>query len=291
MSTRHAASDGASAADGSRTIPPMGIVGASRHLVAATMIVVLLSTLVDGPAAWLVGLFLLGAVILGTLQVLGDGVPATAGPGVPVESLISPAVTAVAIFGSIRLVPVGIALVPALAVGAWLFARVLATEARLLASPSGPSGADRTVVLAQALVVGFLAFTGMAALVPGGLAEPGRTVAAPTGPQLAALASVDALIGFLLGYRAASLRSSNLRDVAWFALTSAIVVAIAAVGLRAMEIPRLLGPALLVLVFFLWDAVHGTPPSRRRDARRIWETVLLLILGAAVIAWSVRLRG
>jgi len=74
-------------------------------------------------------------------------------------------------------------------------------------------------------------------------------------------------------------------------LTSAIVVAIAAVGLRAMEIPRLLGPALLVLVFFLWDAVHGTPPSRRRDARRIWETVLLLILGAVVIAWSVRLRG
>src|SRR3970282_2570862 len=103
---------------------------------------------------------------------LGDGVPATAGPGVPVESLVGPAVTAVAIFGSIRLVPVGIALVPALAVGAWLFARVLATEARLLASPSGPSGADRTVVLAQALVVGVLPVTREARLGPGGPSRP-----------------------------------------------------------------------------------------------------------------------
>jgi hypothetical protein len=58
-----------------------------------------------------------------------------------------------------------------------------------------------------------------------------------------------------------------------------------------MEIPRLLGPALLVVVFFLWDAVHGAPPSRRRDARRIWETVLLLAMGIAVVAWSLRVRG
>ncbi|HLA93186.1 MAG TPA: hypothetical protein VJO36_06610, partial [Actinomycetota bacterium] len=87
------------------------------------------------------------------------------------------------------------------------------------------------------------------------------------------------------------LRSSNVRDVAWFGLTSAIVVAIAAVALRAMEIPRLLGPALLVLVFFLWDAVHGTPPSKLRDPRRVWEIVLLVILGLLVVAWSARLRA
>ena len=178
--------------------------------------------------------------------------------GVPVESLVMPAVASFAVFGAIRLVPIGLLLVPALLVGAWIIARVLATEARILAAPTGASGADRTAILVWALVIGFLAFTGIAALIPGALPEPG-TVAGPppTGPELAGLAAADALVAFLLGYRAAALRSSNVRDVAWFGLTSAIVVAIAAVALRAMEIPRLLGPALLVLVFFLWDAVHG----------------------------------
>ncbi|MBF8290446.1 MAG: hypothetical protein HW391_1414, partial [Chloroflexi bacterium] len=88
-----------------------------------------------------------------------------------------------------------------------------------------------------------------------------------------------------------ALRSSNLRDVAWFALTSALVVAIAAVALRAMEIPRLLGPALLVVVLYLWDAIHTGVPTRRRDPRRIWEAALLAILGLVVVAWGLRLRG
>ena len=269
----------------------MGILGASRDLVATSMIVILLSRLVDGPAAWLVGICLLLAVVLGSLQILGDGVPSTAGPGVPVEALIAPGVTAIAIFGSIRLVPAGILLAPAILVGAWLLARVIGTEARLLASEKGISSADRTEVLAEALVIGFFAFTGMAALVPGVLPQVGADVAAPTGSQLVALAAADAFVAFLLGYRAAALRSSNLQDLVWFALTSATLVAISAAALRAMEIPRLLGPALLVLVFFLWDAAHGSRPSRRRDARWIWETVLLAILGVLVVAWSIRLRS
>ena len=89
----------------------------------------------------------------------------------------------------------------------------------------------------------------------------------------------DGLIALLLAYRVAALRSSNLRDVAWFGVTGAAVVAIAAVALRSIEIPRILGPALLVLVFFLWDAIHGGTPSRRRDPWRLWETVALAALG------------
>ena len=99
------------------------------------------------------------------------------------------------------------------------------------------------------------------------------------------------MVAFLLAYRVAALRTTSVRDVLWFAVTSAIVVAIAAVALRAMEIPRVLGPALLVLVFFLWDAVHGASTSRRRDRRRLWETALLAILGVLVVAWSVRLNA
>ena len=275
----------------SRTIDSMGTLGGSRDLVAASMIVVLLSRFVEGPAAWIVGVALLLAVLLGTLQLLGDGVPATAGPGVPIEALMAPGVTVIAIFGSIRLIPAGILLVPAILLGAWLLARVLRTEARLLASVTGPSSADRTAVVGQALVVGLFAFSGMAALVPAGFPDGGAVLEAPTGAQLAALATADAFVAFLLGYRAAALRSSNVRDVVWFALTSAALVAIAAAALRAMEIPRLLGPALLVLIFFLWNAAHGNAGQRRRDARWIWETVLLAVRGLVVVAWSVRLRS
>jgi hypothetical protein len=269
----------------------MGMVGATRELVAVTTVVVLVSTLVEGPAAAVVGLCLGLAVAFGTLQVLGDGIPETTHAGVPVESLIIPSTAAVAVLGSIRVVPPGPFLIPAIAIGAWLLVRVLGTEARLLARPTGPSGADRTAVIGEAMVVGFLAFVGLAALVPGGLPEPGVPPAPMDGGQLVILALADAAVAFLLGYRAAALRTQNLRDVAWTALTSGVVVAIAAAALRAMEIPRLLGPALLVLVFFLWDAVHDTPLSRRRDARRAWETALLIVMGIAVVAWSLHLRG
>ena len=278
-------------AEGRRTIGAMVTRGASRELVLAAAAVVLASRFVDGPVAWAVGACLAVAVALGSLQILGESDAPAAAAGIPVESLAVPAVASFAVLGATRLVPVGMLLAPALLIGAWLIARVLATEARILGASTGPSGADRTAILVWSLVIGFLGFTGIAALVPGGLPEPGAVAGPPpTGPELAALATADAIVAFLLGYRAAALRSSNVRDVAWFGLTSAIVIAIAAVALRAMEIPRLLGPALLVLVFFLWDAVHGATPARRRDPRQIWETVLLLILGIVVVAWSARLR-
>ena len=276
----------------SRTIASMGLTGAKRELVGATTAVVFASLLVDGPAAWLVAVCLLMAVAFATLQILADAIPSAASLGVPVESLIVPGITSLGLVGAIRLVPSGLLLIPALALGAWLLARVLGTEARLLASPSGPSSADRTAVVGQALVVGFLAFAGVAALVPGGIPGRGDSTVASTGPAgaaLALLATADAAIAFLLGYRAAALRTPMLRSVVWFALTSAIVVAIAAAALRAMEIPRLLGPALLVVVFFLWDAMHAAPLTRRRDARWIWEAVLLAVLAIAVVAWSLRL--
>ena len=50
-------------------------------------------------------------------------------------------------------------------------------------------------------------------------------------------------------------------------------------------------PALLTLVFFLWDAFQGAPPSRRRDPRWIWQTALLVALGVIVVVWNLGLRG
>jgi hypothetical protein len=269
----------------------MTLPAGARDLTVATVLMIALSRLVDPPLAWAVGLCLLAAVLLASLHILGHSDPATAAAGVPIESLISPAAAAFAGFAAIRLVPVGLLLVPALAAIAWLLLRVLATEARLLATARTPSGPDRTVVLVQSLAVGFVAFAGMGALVSGALPEPGTSFGPPpTAGELALLAGSDALVAFLIGYRVAALRTSNLADVAWSAATSATIVAIAAIVLRTMEIPRLLGPALLVLVFYLWQTVHGEAPTRRREPNRIWETALLVILGIIVIAWSLTLR-
>ena len=266
-----------------------------RDLALAAVTVVGLSRLIEPPGIWLVAIFLLGAVLLGTLQVLGDEAAHRdgSGSGVPIESLILPAVAAVACLGALRLVPFGLWLAPALVLTGILVERCLALEARILAAPDAVEGDGRTAVLVTTLIVGFLAFVGVAAMVPGGLAQPGAAgVAGGPLPErdLAALAAADAVVAFLLGYRAASLRVSSLRDALWSAATYAAAIAIGAAAFRFMEIPRLMGPALLTLTFYLWDAFHGATPGHRRDARWIWQTLLLAILGVAVVALNVMSR-
>jgi len=156
-------------------------------------------------------------------------------------------------------------------------------------------------VLVQGLLAAFGAFIGIATLGPGGfsivgppatLVPPGVAGgAAASSLQLGLLAVADGVVAFLLGYRIAALRSSNVRDVLWAASTAAAVVTITAAVLRSIDIPGLLGPSLLVLVLFLWDAIHGSAPARRQDPRRVWEAALLVVLGIVVIVWSIGLRA
>lgn len=266
-----------------------------RDLTIAAVTVVGLSRLVEPPTVWYVAIFLLGAMLIGTLQVLGDETDRLTGDGrgVPVESLILPAVAAVACVGAIRLVPFGLWLAPALLLTALVVSRCVALEARILASPRGLDDGGRTAVLVTTLLVAFIAFVGVAATVPGGLAQPGGNGAAggplPEG-DLLALALADGIVAFLLGYRAVALRAGSARDAVIAALTYAAAVAIGAAAIRAMAIPRFLGPALLTLVFYLWDAVISSTPARRRDARWMWPVVLLAVLGVVVIAWNLLLR-
>jgi hypothetical protein len=142
------------------------------------------------------------------------------------------------------------------------------------------------------LVVAFIAFTGVAAIVPGGIAglEPAGAPVAPLAlGDLVLLALADAVVAGLLGYRAAALRATSVREALWAALTYGVAIAIGAAALRAMGIPRLLGPALLMLLFYLWDSLHAVTPTRRRDPRWIWETIVLAGLGAAVAFWNLRI--
>lgn len=262
-----------------------------RDLALVAVTVVGLSRLVDPPLVWLVAGLLLGAVVLGGLQVLSEELGAGDGTaGVAIEALILPAVASVACVGAIRLVPFGLWLVPALGLAWLLLRRTLALESRIHRARSGLTPDDQTAVLVTVLLVSFIGFSGVAAMIPGGLI--GRP--AGTGPlpetNLLILSIGDGIVAGLLGYRAAALRVTRWTDALWSAGTYALAIAIGAAALRAMEIPRLVGPALLTLAVYLWDALTGSAPARRRDLRWIWQIGLLAALGVVVTAWNLMLR-
>jgi len=273
----------------SRTIAGMDDRPARRDLALVAVTLVGLSRLLEPPLIWLCAAALLGAMLLGTLQVLhDDAAPVPAWFGVPTESVILPSVAAVACLGAIRLIPFGPWLAPALVVTWFIVERTLELESRINHGLAALTTDDRTSLLVTVLLVAFLAFTGVAAMVPGGLVLSGGALAEG---NLLVLAAGDALVAGLLGYRAASLRVNDVRDALWSALTYAAAIAIAAAALRAMEIPRLIGPALLTLTFYLWDAFISTTPSRRRDRRWIGRVALLAGLGVIVTAWNLLLRA
>ena len=265
-----------------------------RELVLMASTVIALSRLLEGPVEWLVAALLAASVVTGSLWLFGEGHPR----GIGVESTILPALAAVASIGVLRIVPDGLPILVAVALVALLLDRTLALELHLLRRSGTASAYDRTSILALAVLVSFLAFIGDAALVQGGLVEPGGGVDPAAGrgtsplseSALIVLAVTDALVSGLLGFRLSVLRERTRRGALWSAGTYAAVVAIAAGAIRAVALPRLLGPAIVTLVFFLWDAIRGSPPDQRRDPRWIWQTALLGILGIAVIAWNVALR-
>ena len=268
------------------------------ELVGLAVVLAAIARIAEGPALW--AAVLLGGVAVGlaTLEVLGaaEAPTGTAELGVPVESLLLPAAAATAGTAALHLVPVGLLLVVGLLAIAALVLAAVEIERRILARPAGPTAADRTALVSLVVLVGFVGFSGMAAAVPGALVQPLPT-GTETGPPglplegLATLAVLDGLVAGVLGYRLDALRSPSFRDALAAALSYAAVVAIAAAALRAMGLPRLLGPALLTLVLYLWSAYRGAPRTARRDVRWIWEVVLLAALGALVVAWNVLAQG
>jgi hypothetical protein len=253
-----------------------------------------MSTVVTGVAIWIVGGLVLAGAILGSLQLLGAIEGADPDLGVPLESLLVPSVAALGAGGIVHVVPLGLAVLPARGLRGLLVDRARAVEATIASRPQGPTEADQPRALAVMLVVAFVAFVGIAAIVPNGLAGTAPD-GAPIAPlpigDLVLLALADAAVAGLLGYRAAALRLATARSAAWAAVTSAVVIALGAAAIRAMGIPRLIGPALLMVLLYLWDTIHAAPAARRRDPRWIWELIALAGLGAVVAVWNLRLTG
>ncbi len=264
---------------------------ARRELVVAVMILVGLSMLVPVADSFLIAGLLPVVVLVAGVAVLGGDQATTR----PYEALLVPAILAGGSAAAIHLVTPGPWLLVAIALLAVLLDRILALEIRMLSHPRGPDEADRPLLLLLAIIAVFIAFTGIAALVPGGLAEPAGSAATGVTPLsegwLLVMTLDDALIALILGYRVAAFRYGAAGLAMRSAITYAIVVAAAAGAVRAMDLPRLVAPAVLTLVFYLWDALHGTPSPRRRESRFLWEMVLLALLVLVVVAWNVRLRG
>ncbi len=265
------------------------LVFARRELVLVAAVLVMLSRLVATNDAFLIAGLLPVVMLLAGMGVIDS---AQAGSR-PFEALLVPATLTGGAGAAVHVVPIGLGLVPALIAFAWLLDRALMLEMRLAAQATGPTESDRSRVLLATIVVAFVAFTGIAALVPEGLVRSGGVAdgSGLSGGWLILLAVDDALIALLLGYRVAVFRYGTARDAARSAVTYAIVVAVAAGALRAVGLPSLVGPAVLTLVFYLWDALHGTAPARRREPRFLWETALLVALGIVVVLWNQRLPG
>ena len=220
-----------------------------------------------------------------------------------VESAIVPGMLVAGGILAGQLLPFGYAVLPALAIAAFVLDRALSVERRWLAD--GPSSDDRLAILTLALVAAFVSFSGIAAFVHGGLVGfglgvDGSSAGGGTGTSgadaidetaLIVLAGADGLIAGILGYRLARLGPIAPREAVLSAVTYAAIIAIGAGLLRAMAVPHLLGPALLTLLVYLWDAFHATTPSIRRDPRWIWQVGLLVGLSVLVVGWNLALRS
>jgi hypothetical protein len=259
---------------------------ARRELVLVATLLVGLSALVDPADAFVLAGLLPVAVLLAGLGVLKT----SGAPSRPYAALLLPAVLTGAAAAGVHLVPAGLWLIVAVAAFAIVLDRVVELESRIVLQVSGASESDRSQVLAAAVFTAFLAFTGVAALIPGGMPEPAGSPVAGSSTMtqgwLAVLALGDALVALVIGWRISALRFGAPLGVARSAITYALVIAISAGLVRAIDLPRLVGPAVLALVFYLWDAQHASAPARRRERRFVLEMLLLAGLAVLVVTWN-----
>lgn len=261
---------------------------ARRELVLVATLLVGLSALVDPADAFVPAGLLPIAVLLAGLGVLR----AAGAPSRPYQALLLPAVLSGSAAAALHLVPAGPWLLVAVAAFAIVLDRVLELESRIVLQVSGASESDRSQVLVAAVVTAFLAFTGVAALIPGGMPEPGGSSVAGASTMtqgwLAVLALADAVAALVIGWRISALRLGAASRIARSALTYALTTAVSAGLIRAIDLPRLVGPAVLTLVFYLWDAQHASAPARRQERRFMWEMLLLAGLAVLVVTWNAR---
>jgi hypothetical protein len=258
---------------------------------AASLPLMAPSATLDWRAQWIVGILVAGGAAFGAFQIFGEEEPR----GVPIESLITPGLVALAIYAAVpAAVWLGVhpafALPAAVAVGVVLIRTALDAEVPFVRMGGVTAAGDRRTVEALLLGAAFLCFIGVAATLPGGwplpeLNHPGD----PLVESVVAMGFADAIIAFFVGYRLTAL-SAPIANVGWASGTYGVLLGVAAVFFRWLAIPGLMGPALLAVVLYLRSIVRlrSAPPDR--SVRWQLEAVVLSLVVVAVVVYQLLAR-
>jgi hypothetical protein len=138
-----------------------------------------------------------------------------------------------------------------------------------------------------ALGVGFLAFAAVGGVVPAGLAGDGVAL---TATALIATIALDVVIGGLIGYRISALARPSGQEGAAAFYQYGVTAGHAGGLLRVAALPRLFGPALLVLTVYLVTGLRESPVPIRRNGRLLRETLLLVVVGLLAVVWGLLAR-
>jgi hypothetical protein len=253
----------------------------------------LLVHFLDGVALWVITALIVATAVAGSLHLLGESRPWR----VPLDRLTLPALAAFAAAGLAHLVNP----VPWLAlvfVGAWIVVALVVavqtlpatgTEKEAEASAAGETAGHPRPLAARIATLGvaFLAFSAVGGFVPGGLPSDSAT---PATSVVASTALYDLLIGGLVGFVMAALRPHRRRDVVLAFVLYAAILGATGAALRYVDMPRLLGPAILTLVAYLFTIFRDSAEPIWRSSRLIGEALVLAVAGCAVIVLGLLMR-
>jgi hypothetical protein len=250
-------------------------------LVVATLAVV--GRFVTDEPLWLATALTALVAAAGTASILGELRPWRW----PLDRVVLPAMSAFASVGVAHLVDP----VPWLAlvfVGSWaVTAWAVSIETASAEPGAGAASVTRdgaharsTAARLAAFGLGFLGFAAIGGLVPGGVAGDGvpLTVAA-----FVATIVLDVAVGGLAGYRIAAVRPHTSGEVAVAFYLYSMVVAPVGVLVRVLALPRLFGPAVLILAVYILTSLRESEEPVRFNARLLEETGVLLLAGVAVV--------
>lgn len=245
------------------------------------------SVAIDWRGQWLFAILVGVAGAFGAFQLYGEDEPR----GVPIESLITPGLAAVAVYAAIpAAVWLGVhpafALVGAVAGGAVVLRTAIDAELPFVRLGGLPAVGDRRIVEALLLGAAFLLFIGVAASLPGGwplpeLDRPGE----PLTESAVAMGFADAAIAVLVGYRLSALGGPAL-GVGWASGTYGVLIGVAAVFFRWLAIPGLMGPALLAVVLYLRSVLRTRAMPPERSARWPLEALVLALVVVVVVVYQ-----
>jgi len=247
-------------------------------------------SLLEGPAFWAAAAVLLAATAVASGSLAGERTARS----LPLATTVMPALGAFSTAGLAHLAGADATWLVGLGVGAGLVALAALAEQRLAAPADDRRPQVERQLLTLAIVLVFASVTGAAGAIDGGLGTPpgaaGAARSTISAAGLISLALVEAAIAAAVGYRLAALRTTTLADALRVAGTYAVVTGVSAALLRAIDLPRLFGPAVLAGVFYLWSAYRDASGTQRRPAAWIWEYGLLAVALALVVGWNLLLR-